>query len=133
MAALLALKALVVWVIILCVAFSNAALRELVLIPRLGKVRGLTISGVILCLLIPLIAYGCLPWLGVKGKTELLAIGLGWLALTLAFDLSLGWIQGKPVYELLKSYLFKGGNLWPLVLLVTAAAPYLAARLHGWV
>lgn len=60
------------------------------------------------------------------------AVGLGWLALTLAFDLLLGMARGERLRQQLDAYLFKRGNLWPVVLLVTASAPYLAAKLHGW-
>ncbi|MBN8735848.1 MAG: hypothetical protein J0H27_06230 [Xanthomonadales bacterium] len=129
----LALRALAVWMLILGLAFSNAALRELVLIPRLGKVQGLTLSGVILALLVLLVAFGSVPWLGARRASQWIAIGLGWFVLTLAFDLVLGLLQHKPMHLLFEAYLFKQGNLWPVVLLITAIAPYLAARLRGWV
>lgn len=129
----LVLKALVAWCLILGLAFSNAALRELALIPMLGRVRGLVLSGVLLSLLILLAAYACLPWLGARRVPELIGIGGAWLVLTMAFDLAMGWAQGKPGAELLAAYLFRDGNLWPIVLLATASAPYLVARLRGWV
>lgn len=129
----LALKSLVVWCLILGLAFSNAALRELVLIPMLGRVRGLVLSGVLLSLLIVLVAYACLPWLGARRVPALIGIGGAWLVLTMAFDLAVGRVQGKPGSELLAAYLFRDGNLWPIVLLATASAPYLVARLRGWV
>ncbi len=129
----LAVRAAAIWVLILGLAFSNAALRELVLIPRLGKVQGLTLSGVVLSLLVLLVAFGSVPWLGARRASEWIAIGLGWFVLTLAFDLVLGLLQHKPMHLLFEAYLFKQGNLWPVVLLVTAIAPYLTARLRGWV
>lgn len=129
----LVLKAGAVWLLILGLAFSNAALRELVLIPRLGKVQGLTLSGVVLSLLVLLVAFGSVPWLGARRASEWITIGLGWFVLTLAFDLVLGLFQHKPMHLLFESYLFRHGNLWPLVLLVTAVAPWLAARLRGWI
>lgn len=129
----LALRAAAIWGLILGLAFSNAALRELVLVPRLGKVHGLTLSGVILALLVLAVAYGSAPWLGARRASEWIAIGLGWLVLTLAFDLMLGWLQHKPTRLLFEAYLFKQGNLWPVVLLITAIAPYLSAKLRGLV
>lgn len=129
----LALKAAAIWILILGLAFANASLRELVLIPRLGKMRGLTASGVILSLLVLLVAYASVPWLGAGRTVDLIGAGLGWFVLTIGFDLVLGSIQGKPVRGLLEAYRFKDGNLWPLVLLVAAGAPYLAAKLRGWV
>lgn len=131
MALQVVLKALVVWLAILGLAFANAALREAVLVPWIGKVRGLTLSGVVLSAVVLVVAYFSLPWLGAIRARELLAVGLIWLALTLGFDLLLGMAQGERLRQQLDAYLFKRGNLWPVVLLVTASAPYLAAKLRG--
>lgn len=129
----LTVRAAAVWGLILGLALSNAALRELVLVPRLGRVRGLALSGVTLALLVLVVAYGSVPWLGARRASEWIAIGLGWFTLTLAFDLMLGWLQHKPIQLLFEAYWFKQGNLWPIVLLTTAVAPYLGAKLRGWV
>jgi hypothetical protein len=129
----LAVKAIIVWLVILGLAFANAALREAVLVPWIGKVRGLTLSGVILSALVLAVAYMTLPWIGASRVIELLAVGMGWLVFTLSFDLLMGAIQGEPVRQQFDAYLFKRGNLWPVVLLVTASAPWLAAKLRGWI
>ena len=129
----LAVKAIIVWLIILGLAFANAALREAVLVPWIGKVRGLTLSGVILSALVLGVAYATLPWIGASRVIELLAVGMGWLVFTFSFDLLMGAIQGEPIRQQFDAYLFKRGNLWPVVLLVTASAPWLAAKLRGWI
>jgi hypothetical protein len=129
----LAVKAIVVWLVILGLAFANAALREAVLVPKIGKVRGLTLSGVILSALVLGVAYATLPWIGASRVIELLAVGMGWLVFTFSFDLLMGAIQGEPIRQQFDAYLFKRGNLWPVVLLVTASAPWLAAKLRGWI
>lgn len=51
----LAVRAAVIRALIPGLAFSNAALREPVLIPRSGKMQGLTLSGVVLALLVLLV------------------------------------------------------------------------------
>ena len=76
-------------------------------------------------------AYLALPWIGARQAREINVIGVGWLLLTLAFEISFGIVRGQSVAQLLEAYTFSGGNIWPLVLLVTAAAPYIAARLRG--
>lgn len=121
-----------VWVLILGAAFANAALRELVLAPRLGRAPALTLSGVLLSLLVFLIAYVCLPWLGSRRPLDLWIVGSGWLVLTVLFELVLGKAQGKPMQTLAEAYVFKDGNIWPLVLLVVLCAPYAAAKFRGW-
>ena len=129
----LAVKAIVVWLLILALAFANAALREAVLVPWIGKVRGLTLSGLILSALVLGVAYLTLSWIGAMRVIELFAVGIGWLVFTLSFDLLMGAIQGERIRQQFDAYLFKRGNLWPVVLLVTAGAPWVAAKLRGWV
>ncbi|MGM0906427.1 MAG: hypothetical protein ACQEVQ_07845 [Pseudomonadota bacterium] len=124
------LKSLIVWLGILALAIANGVLREAILIPKLGPVPGIIISGVLLSVLIVGVAYIALPWLGVKKFKQLIAIGLGWLLLTLIFEFSFGIMQGKSLAVLLEAYTFKDGNIWPLVLLVTTLAPYMAAKLR---
>lgn len=125
-------KSLLVWLSIIVIAIANGALREAVLIPKLGQVPGLILSGTLLSILILCVAYVALPWLGATKPRQFAAIGGGWLVLTLIFEFSFGILQGKSLPVLLEAYTFRGGNMWPFVLLVTACAPSLAAKLRGW-
>ncbi|BAZ93403.1 ABC-type multidrug transporter, ATPase and permease components [Thiohalobacter thiocyanaticus] len=127
-------RALVIWMGILVLAVFNGLLREAVLLPMLDQPLALILSGILLSVLILAVAYLSLPWLGRLPATAYIAIGLGWLCLTLVFEFAFGrLIQSRPWPELLDAYTFRDGNLWPLVLLVTAAAPYAGARLRRWV
>jgi hypothetical protein len=103
-------------------------LREALLIPRLSARPGLLLSGLLLSGLILLLSWWLLPWIGLRGRRAQLLTGLGWLALTLGFEFSFGLLRGRTLDEILAAYRFEGGNLWPLVLLVTACAPWLV----GW-
>lgn len=124
-------KAVAIWAGILVLAIANGWLREAVLIPRLGRTPGLLISGLLLSLAILAAACASLPWLGARSTAQLIATGTVWLGLTLAFELGFGrLVQGRSWTELLQAYTFRDGNLWPIVLACTAAAPYLAARLR---
>ena len=125
---MLLLKSLIAWMLILCLAVANGALREAVLIPSLGRASGLVLSGVLLCVCVALVAYVLVRLEQGIMVRQSAFVGILWLCLTLAFEFSFGrYIQHKPWPELLGAYTFKGGNLWPLVLLVTLLAPYLAA------
>ena len=126
-------KALAVWCAILVAAIGNGAVREGLLVPLFGSAAGLVLSGVVLCLLILGIAFGALPWVGIRGSRALLCLGGGWLLLTMVFEFAFGLWQGKSLAGLLEAYTFRDGNIWPAVLGVTALAPYLAGRLRGWV
>jgi hypothetical protein len=123
MLAVVALKALVIWVGILVLAVANGVLREFVLIPGFGTPAALVLSGLLLSALVIGVAYLSLPWLQISRPVQLCVVGLGWLALTLVFEFSFGLWQGKSRSELLEAYTFKGGNIWPVVLAATALAP----------
>lgn len=123
------IKSLALWAAILLLAILNGLFRESVLIPAFGSVAGLIVSGILLCACIFLTALIAMPWLGPLGSRRYLLVGLLWLLLTLAFEFVFGrFVQHKPWPELFAAYTFRGGNIWPLVLLVTCLSPWLAAR-----
>ncbi|MDR1990880.1 MAG: hypothetical protein LBQ09_11710 [Acidobacteriaceae bacterium] len=126
----MALRACGLWLVILVCAVANGVLREAVLIPTLGSAWGLILSGVLLSALVLLVAYLGLPWLRARGS-ERIVIGVGWLVATLIFEFSFGLLRGKPFEEILAAYTFKGGNIWPVVLLIVAVAPWVAGKLRG--
>ncbi|MBJ7575481.1 hypothetical protein [Luteimonas sp. MC1828] len=128
---MLTVKAFALWVVMLCCAVLNGTLRDATLIPSLGRTARLLLSGLLLSALILVVTYIALPWLRPVRHQQLVGIGLGWVALTLLFELAFGLLQGKAWPALVEAYTFKDGNVWPLVLLTTAAAPYIAGRLRG--
>ncbi|SIQ16623.1 hypothetical protein SAMN05421647_102542 [Marinobacterium stanieri] len=127
---MLVVKALVIWFLILMLAISNGVLRESVLLPTLGLPSGMIVSGLVLCALILIVSYLALPWLAVHKRKQQWALGLFWLFLTLGFEFSFAALQGQSLVEVLAAYTFTDGNLWPVVLVVTALAPRLMARLR---
>lgn len=129
---MLLLKSLIAWLLILCFAVANGALREAVLIPSLGKSSGLILSGLLLSVLVVLVAYAFVRLSQSITVSQGLFVGFLWLCLTLAFEFSLGrYVQHKSWSELLDAYTFKDGNLWPVVILVTLVAPCLAVLAHS--
>ncbi len=123
-------KTLLLWLCILLLAIANGVVRERLLIPRFGSFTGLIVSGRSLSLLILLVAYAALPWLCARQDFQYFCVGLAWLLLTLIFEFGFGLAQHKSSQELFQAYTLKGGNLWSLVLVVMAAAPWLAAKLR---
>jgi hypothetical protein len=125
-------KALIVWLGILVLAVTNGLLREAVLLPALGTPAALVLSGLLLSALIIGVAWVSLPWLRLRNAAQLWLVGFGWLALTLVFEFSFGLAQGKSWPALLEAYTFREGNIWPIVLVVTACAPVIAAKLRRY-
>lgn len=123
------LKSLAVWLVLVVVAILNGTLRERALIPALGRTRGLQVSGVVLSLLIFLVSLLAVPWFGRLGAAQYWLIGAFWLLLTEAFEFGFGrFVERKSWHELLRAYRLVEGNLWLVVLVVTLASPYLAAK-----
>lgn len=126
------LKACAVWLLILVCAVVNGGLREGWLVPQLGSVAAFITSGLILSICILAAALLLVTWVGALSAGAYVLVGLLWLGLTLAFEFGFGrFVQHKTWPQLLGAYTFEGGNLWPLVLVVTFFAPLLAARLRG--
>jgi hypothetical protein len=126
-----ATRALLAWLLILVLAVVNGLAREGLLVPWLGAVPGTVLSGVMLSCIVLAVTYLLLPWTGASGPANFALIGVGWLVLTLLFEFAFGLSRGQPLSEMLAPYTFEGGNLWPIVLLVTLVSPSLVARLRG--
>lgn len=118
-------RALATWALILLLAVINGALREGVLLPRLGNPMALILSGLLLMACIAIVAYVFAPGFRATSRAQLVAVGLLWFALTLAFEFTFGIARGKTWTEIFSAYTFADGNLWPLVLAFTLVAPAL--------
>jgi hypothetical protein len=118
-------KAAVTWLILCVVMFTNGAIRALLLQPRLGEDLArqvASLTGVLFVLLA--------SWLFVRGcprasSGQLLWVGAGWLAATLAFEFGLGFVSGLGWRELLAEYNIFRGRLWSLIVLSVFLGPWL--------
>ena len=125
------LKASVLWLAILVLAILNGILREKALIPAMGPVGAFIASGALLSACVLVVALVGAPWYGRLPSARWLLVGVLWLILTLAFEFGFGLLQNRAWSEMLEAYTFRGGNIWPLVLLSTLLSPWLAAGLRG--
>jgi hypothetical protein len=126
------MRALIIWCVLLGLAVLNGALREAVLIPRVGDVTGRALSTVTLSAAIVLLTWLSLSWMHPVSLRDAWSIGGLWLALTLAFEFLAGhFLFRKRWRELLADYNIFAGRIWILVLVITALAPYLVASARG--
>ena len=126
---MLYLRAAAVWLLILLLAVLNGGFREAVLFPRFGNPSAQFISGLLLIGGIVVVSYLLVPRLRARSRRQLAGIGVFWVTLTLVFEFGFGlFVQDKSWHELVAAYAFQGGNIWPIVLLVTAVAPLLVGR-----
>jgi len=126
------MKAFALWFAILILAMLNGALREKALIPAWGPAVAFLVSGIILSVCVFAVAFVGAPWFGRLSSGHWLLVGAFWVVVTVVFEFGFGrLIQNKPWPELLDAYYFKGGNIWPVVLLVTLISPFIAGKLRA--
>lgn len=126
------LRGLAAWVLILVFAIANGVVREKLLLPLLGVPLAPLASGLILIAAIVAITYLLARWLDLSSLTRRLSLGLMWLTMTFAFETSYGVVaEQKSCADLLDAYTFQSGNIWPVVLFITVAAPFVAAALRS--
>ena len=124
------IRALIVWLGILGLAFVNGALREVALVPRVGDTAARAISSVTLAVAIVTATWFTIGWIRPRSTADAWAIGVVWLCLTLGFEFLAGhYIFGAPWSELRAEYNVLRGRLWTLVPLATVLAPVITARL----
>jgi hypothetical protein len=131
-ALVVALKAVALWGAILVLAILNGILREKALIPAFGSVTGFIASGIALSACIFVVAVAAAPWYGSMTSRQWWLVGALWFLLTLSFEIGFGRVvQHKTWAELVEAYGFRGGNIWPVVLVATLISPWLAAKVRG--
>ena len=122
-------RALVVWWILLALAVLNGAIREAWIAPRTGDAAAHGISSLMLCVLILILTRLAIGWLRPSTARDAWTIGGTWVGLTVAFEFLAGhYLFGTPWNRLLEDYNLARGRIWVLVLLTTAAAPWLASN-----
>lgn len=116
------------WLVLLVLMVSNGVARVTVLEPRLGEEtarRVASLTGVAIVLAFSRLYVGRA---GARAPREWLAVGVVWLALTLAFEFGMGLATGKSWAEMLADYDLSRGRLWPLVLVSTLLGPWTWGR-----
>jgi hypothetical protein len=123
------IRALIVWLGILGLAFANGALREAALVPRVGDLAARAISPVMLAIAILIATWFTIGWIRPVSTAHVWAIGFLWLGLTLGFEFLAGhYIFGDPWSQLWAEYDFLRGRLWILVPVTTLLAPLVTAK-----
>lgn len=125
-------KATVIWLVIVVAAIFNGVVREQIIAPWAGADLALPLSGMLLVVLVPVITYISIPCIGSSDQKTYLVVGLFWLVLTLSFEFLFGYyVAGKPWEEIIQVFDIRKGDLFIVVLVVTATSPWLAAKFRG--
>jgi hypothetical protein len=123
------LKATGIWLVIVVAAIANGILREKVMVFLVGADVALPLSGVLLSILVLLVAFVLIPVLKSSDPKTYAGAGVLWVVLTLSFEFLFGhYAVGKSWQEMLQVFNPQQGELFIVVLAVTAVAPWVAAR-----
>jgi hypothetical protein len=126
------LKATGIWLLIVVAAIINGLLREKLVAPMLGIETALPISGVTLSIVIFLFSLMSVSFIGSSETKTYLFIGIYWVLLTLSFEFLFGhYVVGKSWHELMQVFNIQKGDLFLVVLFVTAFSPWLSAIIRG--
>jgi len=118
------------WSVLLAVAVTNGALRDLTYGRYLSELHANQISCVSGILLFAVVIRAFVRRWPPASVPDAWFIGLFWLVLTLAFEfLFFHYVGGHSWAELLANYDVMRGRLWPLILVWVAIAPYVFYRL----
>ncbi len=121
-------RSITVWVLIIIAESIHGTLRELLLTPRLGDALARRVSIVTGMAIILTITLLTVRWIGAVRPGQLLAIGVVWSALTIAFEALLGvLVFGFTSDRLLAEYDVRRGGLMGFGILFMTFVPLLAA------
>src|SRR5262245_30410143 len=120
-----------VWGVLAGFAVVNGLFRENVLEPHLGPDVANVLSTTTLAGAVFLAALLWIGWgRGGESRTDLLAIGAVWVALTAVLELGLGFFQGRTGWDLFADYDVTCCRLFGLVLLCELVSPTIAGLLR---
>ena len=124
------LKYVLLWFPMAVVAIVNGALRQFTYGRHMAELRAHQLSTVIGILLIGVFMWAVLRvWPAASGG-QAIAIGLVWMAMTLAFEFLFGhYAAGHSWRRLLEEYNVLAGRPWVFVPLWVGVAPYVFHRI----
>ena len=127
-------KAVLIFVGIALLETAHGALRVKYLNRPLGDRRARQVGVLTGSLLILLIAWITVPWLGPRGTAEMLLVGLLWLILMLGFDVGFGRMVFRfPWSRILREFDPTQGGFLGIGMIVLFFAPLIVARIRGLV
>jgi len=126
------LKATGLWLLIVVAAIINGVLRERLIAPIVGIETALPISGITLSAVIFIFSLMSVSFVGALQTKTYLFIGLYWVLLTLSFEFLFGhYVVDKSWREIMQVFNIQKGDLFIIVLFVTAFSPWVSAKIRG--
>jgi hypothetical protein len=125
-------KSIVIWLMLIILESLHGTLRQLLLAPYIGDFRARQISVFTGSILILLTVSIFIKWLPHLRISQLLAIGLLWVSLTVGFEIALGrFVLDYSWTRILSDYNLLEGGLMPIGLFVLMLSPLIAVKVRG--
>lgn len=125
-------KALTVWLLIVIAESVHGIIRELFIAPTIGNMPARRIGVLTGAVIIFLITFACIRWIGAKGFSRQIKVGLVWAVLMAIFEISVGLLLGYPKERIISDYNVAEGGFMIFGLLFMLFSPALAARVRGF-
>lgn len=120
-------RAIAVWLVLIVAEILHGIARGVFLVPHVGEFRSSQIGVFTGSIIILVIAVAFVRWIGATRSIHLLAVGLLWLILTLAFEVAFGrFVVGASWERLAADYNVLEGGLLPFGMLVLMLSPLIA-------
>lgn len=120
------------WLVLSFIGILNGAARELGYGRFMRELTAHQVSTLTGIVLFGLCTLGLSYIWKIRSSGQALAIGLIWLALTIAFEFLFGhYVLGHPWSRLFHDYNLLAGRVWVLVLIWITIAPYTVYRLRS--
>lgn len=125
-------RSVAVWCVLIGVEIAHGIVRAIWLVPMVGEFQSRQI-GVFTGTIINLtVAALFIRWIHPTRVAHAIAVGVLWLMLTLAFELTFGRLAMHASWQrILSDYDLAHGGLLPIGLVVLALAPLIAAKLRN--
>ena len=124
-------RAVGIWLTLVAVESLHGLMRRLLLEPQLGDLLARQVSVLTGAVLIILVFWFTLKWLGPQPERRWWQVGLLWLILTLAFEIGLGRAAGMSWDRIASDFDPRRGGFLGLGMLVILVAPRVLAERLG--
>jgi hypothetical protein len=124
-------RALLAWLMLVIAESVHGVLRQLFLVPVIGDLPARQVGVFVGSAIVFAVAWLCIRWIGARRRREQFAVGAAWVALIVAFEVSLGIALGYSRERMLSDYDVANGGWMGFGLLFLLFAPALAAKARG--
>jgi hypothetical protein len=122
------MRAALTWMLLMLIETGHQVARQIFLAPVTGTLRAEQLGVFVGSALLLLIVWACSRWLKLPTLRSQLMVGGFWVALTVAFDFSLGRAVGFSWLRILSDYNPALGGYRLLGLVVMFISPWLTRR-----